>query len=401
GVRVRILLDDMNAYGLDQQMLTLDRHPNIEIRLYNAFRNRDGIRRLVELLVRALRVNHRMHNKAWIADGRIAVVGGRNIGEEYFDTAAETNFRDLDVAVLGPAVDDAAAIFDRFWNDRAVVPLKSMGRKDPERERQTMADLETQAGGDKASAYLARVQASPGVADFLTGARRPIWSASIEVVSDPPQKWRRDDREQWLVRRLVDTIGMAQTRASLISPYFVPGQEGTQQLTGLARDGVDVGVVTNSLAANDVPAVHSGYARYREPLLAGGVKLYELRARGHTETSGLFGSSGASLHTKAFIIDGRRGFIGSFNLDMRSAALNTEMGMLFDDPQIGAALAAEYERHAGPALSYEMKLAPDGELQWIDRTLSPPAILDREPEAGLGRRIAAKVLGWLPIESQL
>ncbi len=350
-----------------------------------------------------------MHKKASIADGRLAVVGGRNIGEEYFDTAPDTNFRDLDVVVLGPAVEAASAIFDQFWNDPAVVPLKSLGEKDAEHVRGSMADLEKRVAGDKAEPYLARVQASPGDAAFLPGEFRPIWSQRIEVVSDPPQKWRRDDREHWLVRRLVDTIGSAQAQAWLISPYFVPGEGGSRQLTGLARNGVDVGVVTNSLAANDVPAVHSGYARYRKPLLTGGVDLHELRAKGHAGTSGLFGSSGASLHTKAFIIDGRRGFIGSFNLDMRSAALNTEMGVLFDDPEIGAALAAEYQRLAGPALSYVVQLRPDGDpvsstgraLRWIDGTTRPPRVLDREPDAGLGRRVAAKVLGWLPIESQL
>lgn len=401
GVRVRLLLDDMNAYGLDQQLLALDHHPNIEIRLYNAFRNRSGIRRLFETLVRALRINHRMHNKAWIADGRIAVVGGRNIGEEYFDTAEQTNFRDLDVVLLGPAVGQAETIFDRYWNDPSAVPLHAIAAKDAAQVQRSMADVEANTAGDKARAYLARVLASPDVAAFMQGERRPIWSSGIEVVADPPQKWRRDDRQHWLVRRLADRIGSARSQAWLISPYFVPGETGTSQLTGLVRKGADVGIVTNSLAANDVPAVHSGYANYRIPLLAGGVKLHELRARGHQESSGLLGSSGASLHTKAFIIDGRRGFIGSFNLDMRSAALNTEMGVLFDDAQIGAALAAEYQRLAAPALSYAVQLQPDGKLQWIDATTQPPRLLDREPDATLGRRITAKVLGWLPIESQL
>src|SRR5690606_8828160 len=149
------------------------------------------------------------------------------------------------------------------------------------------------------------------------------------------------------------------------------------------------------------PAVHSGYANYRIPLLEGGVELHELRARGHTESAGLLGSSGASLHTKAFIIDGRRGFIGSFNLDMRSATLNTEMGVLFDDPRIGAALAAEYRRLSSPDLSYAVRLRPDGKPEWIDATSTPPRVIDHEPDAGFGRRIATRMLGWLPIESQL
>ena len=401
GVRVRLLLDDMNAYGLDPQLLELDRHPNVEIRLYNAFRNRSGIRRMFETLVRALRINHRMHNKAWIADGRIAVVGGRNIGEEYFDTAQDTNFRDLDVVLMGPAVGEAEIIFDRYWNDPSAVPLRALADEDAARLQRSMAEMEAHSVGGKASAYLARVLASPDVAAFMAGKRQPIWSSSIAVVADPPQKWRRDDRQHWLVRRLAESIGSARSQAWLISPYFVPGDNGTRQLTRLERKGVDVGIVTNTLAANDVPAVHSGYANYRIALLEGGVTLHELRAQGHARSASLLGSSGASLHTKAFIVDGRRGFIGSFNLDMRSAALNTEMGVLFDDPRIGAALAAEYQRLASPDLSYSVQLRPDGKLQWIDATSNPPQVLDHEPDASLGRRVVAKVLGWLPIESQL
>lgn len=401
GVRVRMLLDDMNQHGLDRQMLALDAHPNIEIRLYNPFRNRRGPRRLVEMLIRALRVNHRMHNKAWITDGRLAIVGGRNIGEEYFDSAANTNFRDLDMVLLGPAVAGAEVIFDRYWNSETAVTLKALAGKDSDSLHRFIDRSDKQALDERARAYLARVEAAPGVAAFFTRELHPVWSAQLEVAADPPQKWRRDDRQQWLVRRLVEVIGSARTQAALISPYFVPGKEGTRRLVERSANGVAVGVVTNSLAANDVPAAHAGYARYRKRLLTGGVKLYELRAQGHQETARLFGSSGASLHTKAFVIDARRGFVGSFNLDMRSAALNTEMGVLFDDPEIGAALVAEYLRLAGPALSYSVKTAPDGRLQWEDGGVRPPAILTREPDASFMRRVVASILRWLPIESQL
>ena len=401
GVRVRMLLDDMNAYGLDQQMLALDTHPNIEIRLYNPFRNRSGLWRLLETVVRALRVNHRMHNKAWIADGRVAVVGGRNIGEEYFNAASDTNFRDLDLLLLGPVVADAEAIFDRYWNSETVVPLTALGKRDPERMRQLRDDDRNESTSERARGYLAQVESAHGVEAFLQGQRQPAWVDRIEVVADPPAKWRRDDRGQWLVRRLVDAIGTATTRAWLISPYFVPGKQGTRQLLELVRKGVDVRVVTNSLAANDVPAVHAGYARYRKPLLDGGVKLYELRAQGHPGTAGLFGSSGASLHTKAFVIDGHHGFIGSFNLDMRSATLNTEMGVLFDDAGLGSALADEFRRLADPALSYTLRMDANGKLRWEDAVARPPANLEREPDATLSRRVIAKVLGRLPIEAQL
>ncbi|HPW05188.1 MAG TPA: phospholipase D-like domain-containing protein, partial [Dokdonella sp.] len=145
GVRVRLLLDDMNAEGLDPKLMTLDAHPNIELRLYNPFRNRDGIGRLFEMVQRVFSVNHRMHNKAWIADGRVAVVGGRNIGEEYFSANPEVNFRDLDLLLFGPAVKQASTIFDDYWNSTAAVPVAALARKKPERMRELAAQLESEA----------------------------------------------------------------------------------------------------------------------------------------------------------------------------------------------------------------------------------------------------------------
>ena len=403
GVRVRMLLDDMNARGLDQQMLALDAHPNIEIRLYNPFRNRTGVRRLLETLIRAFRVNHRMHNKAWIVDGRAAIIGGRNIGLEYFDAADDTNFRDLDVVLMGPAVNDANAVFDRYWNSQAVVPIENLSSKDERKLKALVTQVQAQADSAGAQVYLRRVEATPGVQAFLNQQLQPFWVDDIHVVADPPQKWRHDSKQEWLVHALAKVVDGAQTRAALISPYFVPGDGGTAMLTALAARGAKVGVVTNSLAANDVPAVHSGYARYRKPLLAGGVVLHELRARGHQQaaSAGLLGSSGASLHTKAFVVDARRGFIGSFNLDPRSVALNTEMGILFDHPGLGAALQAEYEHLATPAFSYQVQTDANGALRWRDAATDPPQLLTHEPDASPWRRLTARVLGWLPIESQL
>lgn len=401
GVRVRILLDDTNGHGQDKPLLALDAHPNIEVRVYNPFRNRRGPRRVLETLVRALRVNHRMHNKAWIADGRMAVIGGRNLGDEYFSAAADTNFRDLDLLLAGPAVADAEAIFDGFWNSDAVVPIRQLARADHVRLTALIRDAQTKALGPAARAYLRRAEASPGAQDYLTRQLHAYWIKDIHVLSDPVQKWRRDDRDGWLARQLANEIAGAERSVLLISPYFVPGKRGTAELVKLKQRGVAVGIVTNSLAANDVPAVHSGYARYRKPLLAGSVALYELRAQGKPGSAGLFGSGGASLHTKAFAVDRTRGFVGSFNLDPRSANLNTEMGVLFEDRGLVEALRAEYERLASPAQSYMVKLNDARRLQWEDRSARPPTRSSREPDAGLGRRLLARLFGWLPIESQL
>ncbi|GAB3383848.1 phospholipase D family protein [Lysobacter fragariae] len=401
GVRVRMLLDDMNAEGMDPGLLALDAHPNIEIRLYNPFRNRGGAMRVLELVQRIFSVNHRMHNKAWIADGRMAVVGGRNIGVEYFNAGEDTNFRDLDLVLFGPAVAQASGVFDAYWNSAAAVPIVALSQKDPRKLRSLIESVDREAESAQAQRYLQRVEASPQVRAYFAGQLRPHWSSSIRVVADPPLKWKDDDRSGWMIERLSDMLRGADRKALLMSPYFVPGDYGTQGLAELRKRGVQVGVVTNSLAANDVPAVYSGYAHYRDRLLDAGVQLHEIRAQGRPETAGVFGSSGASLHTKAFVVDDARGFVGSFNLDPRSADLNTEMGVLFEDPAIAASLRAEYLRLSGPALSYWVYRNRDGDVHWLDRAARPPAVFTQAPDTTGMQRATARVVGWLPIESQL
>lgn len=398
GVRVRILLDDMNAKDKDALMMALDAHPNIELRLYNPFRNRSGIARTLELVQRAFSVNHRMHNKSWIADGRIAIVGGRNIGEEYFSARSDVNFQDLDLLVAGPAVQQANQIFDDYWNSDAAVPISALATYSDAQLRQLLRQSDRDALHAKARPYLQRV------ADSRQRQRlspEPLhWSLQVRIVSDPPMKHRDDVRDTWLVTELVRQLQSTRSKALLISPYFVPGAEGLEGLSAMAGRGAQVGVVTNSLAANDVAAVHGGYMGYRVPLLKAGVQVYELKAHGEPGDSSLFGSSGASLHTKAFVVDDRRGFVGSFNLDPRSAYLNTEMGVLFDDPVLGARLRQEYLRLADPQHSWWLALGADDELRWLERQ-APPHWVEREPGSSLGKRWTARVISWLPLESQL
>lgn len=400
GVRVRLLLDDMNAAGLDPQMLALDAHPNIEIRLYNPFRNRDGLWRLVEMVQRVFSINHRMHNKAWIADGRVAIVGGRNIGAEYFDARPDVNFRDLDLLLAGPASSEASAVFDQFWNSDAVVPISALHPHDTRQLHDFIDQAELDARQQQAVPYLQRVRTH--LSDvYLSNQLDLHWTSGVHVRSDPPRKRGSSDRGGWLVTHLAQVLGSARHKSLLISPYFVPGAAGTKGLIQQVHDGVQVGIVTNSLAANDVAAVHSGYMHYRRPLLAGGVQLYELKARGHAAKASTFGSSGASLHTKAFVVDDRRGFVGSFNLDPRSAYLNTEMGVLFDDPVLAARLRQEYLRLSSPELSYWVYLDKDWELRWLDQTGPHPISLRTEPDSSWLQRATTRVISWLPLESQL
>ena len=399
GVRVRLLLDDMTAHGKDSHLAALDAHPNIAVRLFNPSRSRAGVLgRASEMLLRPVAMNRRMHNKAWIADGRVAVVGGRNVGDEYFDAAAQTNFLDLDAVLVGPAVGQTSVIFDDFWNSASVIPLAALSGEEEGALVRLRAHGDAGYRSTRAADYVARLRSSPGL-PALVGGNALHWLDEVGVYSDPAAKGQGEGKAQWLVHRLGRAMGLAKRELRVISPYFVPGEEGTRWLVGKRAQGVDVSVLTNSLAANDVMAVHGGYAPYRVPLLEGGVTLYELMPHGRQDSS-LFGSSGASLHTKAFAVDAERGFIGSFNLDPRSVNLNTEMGILFRDRAATAALLRSYEAKIAPDKSYRVRLL-DGELRWDDASVAPPRTWDREPEASAWRRWTARAVGWLPIESQL
>ena len=402
GVRVRLLLDDMDTVGKDAALVALDAHPKIEIRLYNPARNRSGPDRVLEMLVRGLNLNHRMHNKAWIADNRLAIVGGRNIGEEYFDASTESNFHDLDVGLAGPVVGQASAIFDRFWNSKAVIPVAAMTDVSKAEIDRFIRDIEAESDTEAAQKYLRRVAREVAIDAYFEGAVPIHWGARMQVLSDPPIKWKDDSRSEWLVEHLAKQMRQTKQQALLISPYFVPGESFTNTLVSSVAAGKEIGIVTNSLAANDVLAVHGGYSRYRGQLLAGGVQLHELRAQpGVVAGRSLLGSSGASLHTKAYVLDEEQGFIGSFNLDPRSMKLNTEMGLLFEQADLAKALAEEYRYLASPRLSYEVALDDQDRLVWLDARSMPPATLHKEPESTAWQRAVATVMRWLPIESQL
>ncbi len=407
GVRVRLLIDDMNVAGRDDALLAMDAHPNLEVRLFNPARNRaGGLRRALEMGLRLAGFNRRMHNKAWIADNRLAIVGGRNVGDEYFDAAEDTNFQDADLLLVGPAVAQTSAIFDAFWNAEAVVPLRALHRKG---SRWSAEEFSAHR-----AAWRAEARAEPWVQALAqredlreklrAGGALPLhWSPSIRVLSDPPEKAsplaRRQDRAGWLLYDVMALLFSARHDSWLISPYFVPGSGGTLLLAGQARRGVQVRVLTNSLAANDVPAVHAGYRSWRVPLLAQGVEIHELKPgdRGRPGRE-LLGSSGASLHTKAFVVDGTRGFVGSFNFDPRSAQLNTEMGVVFDHPGLAAEVKRLFEVGARPANAWRVRLAEGGALNW---QAEGERVWTREPETGPGLRLLVWLLSWLPIESQL
>lgn len=402
GVRVRILLDDINTRGLDRSYVALDSHPNISIRLFNPSRaRRNGWKRGVEMVLRAFSVTRRMHNKAWIADGRCAIIGGRNIGDEYFAAARASNFRDLDLLLLGPAVQQTETIFDAYWNSAYVIPICALARWRLPRIKRFRRRLARLATGPSAEPYMARLREHVSLSELIDLAERLHWTDEVEILSDPPEKAEGEKQANWLMAQLLPLIRAAESSVAITTPYFIPGDEGVRRLVELVDKGVDVAILTNSLAATDVAAAHGAYAHYREALLAGGVRLYELQPYARKHEISAFGSSGASLHTKAFTIDARTGFIGSLNFDPRSASVNTEMGVLFAQPDLVERMRELFRLDTDPRASYGLTLEKRGGLRWHGLRDGRARHYASDPEAGLARRCFAFLIGLLPIQSQL
>lgn len=405
GVAVRVLLDDMDARPRQFALEALDRHPNISIKLFNPFRTRSGwLRTLTELSQRGRRLNHRMHNKAWIADGQVAICGGRNIGDEYFAAADDVNFIDLDVMLLGPAVASAQTEFDRYWQCELSVPLTKLRRYARRRLALDRVQAHLRAEADALRHEVTAELRVPSTTAALL-ARPWHWCANVRVVADDPRKAYGGTRgTSHVLDSIVDEIRAASREVLLISPYFVPGMGGTAALRALARQGATVQVLTNSLAATDVAIVHSGYTKYRVPLLEGGVRLFELKytvVDDEKHPRFRLGSSRASLHTKAAIVDGNRVFVGSFNIDPRSADLNCEMGVWIGSRKLADALRASFQRGTDPRRAFTVQLGADGALEWVEHHQGSRLVHRREPQAGWLRRSIARILEALPIESQL
>jgi putative cardiolipin synthase len=400
GVRVRILLDDIGIVGRDDAIARLSAYPNIEIRAFNPFRGRSS--RLGDFLSDPSRVNRRAHNKVMIADNTIGIVGGRNIADHYFGVHSESNFRDLDTVAVGPVVRDASAVFDDFWNSPFAVPYAAFVRAPP-----------TRAEADAAIAQMRAKMASeqlPDPIDEGVGAMAAsmetlrdalIW-APVRVLYDPPEK-AQDETSRRIFDALGALVSNAQQEILIENAYFVPRDEGVEAAAALQRRGVVIRVLTNSLASNDVAAVHSGYQKYRDDLLASGVEIYELRpdsSMHQLRWSPLSAKSHAGLHTKAMVVDRRYVVVGSYNLDPRSADINTELALLVDSPAFAEKVAEFFDDGVKPENSYRVTLER-GRLRWTTREGATTRIYSKEPETSWWKRFTADALGILPIHSML
>lgn len=405
GVRVRLLLDDLGSPLGDEALLLLDQHPNIEVRLFNPIANRRW--RLWSMLTDFGRVNRRMHNKSITADNTVAIVGGRNIGDEYFAGNDDVNFADLDLAVIGPVVDQVSDGFDLYWNYATSYPVSlltapAMNEWD---EQKVFAGARQYVESVRHSDFAERLYHSN-----LATQNVPLqwyWGRA-NILYDHPQKalGAEADDAGLLSNKLSGVFADLQSELLMVSPYFVPGEQGVAFFRALTTAGVKVTIVTNSLSATDVGAVHSGYAKYREALLQAGVVLYEMRADGKpgndtAKKPHVIGSSAqVSLHAKAFFLDRRTTFVGSMNLDPRSFLINTEIGVVFENPEFTAnssdAILASLE-----AKAYRLALDEQGDIVWESWEDGVRVEYHAEPKVSVWRRMGVWLLRLFPIEDQL
>ena len=401
GVSVRLLLDDWGTLEKsDAALAALDAHPHIEIRLFNPYTHRTGLARLAELITRFTRINRRMHNKQLVADNMGVVLGGRNIGDEYF-SRGELDFQDVDVLALGPVAAQSTPIFEAYWNSEFAVPMTRIARFKPDPAKSVTARQELRSHCEQLadSAYGRALARSDLATDLRSQALHLHW-APARVIADPPDKLNTPAGTRsatFLSGQISPYVRGVRSGMLIVSPYFVPGKEGVEFFGERRRGGVDVRVLTNSLAATDVWLVHAGYMKYRRPLLQAGVRIYELRpeaagAKRPRAFGMTVGSSRASLHAKTFVFDRTSVFVGSVNLDPRSLEQNTEVGVLVDSPELAAEVANLFDKWASPALSYEVTRGPDGRLLWTGG-------FTNEPNAGFWRPLGARFFSHLPIES--
>lgn len=395
GVRVRLLLDDNGTAGLDAELAMLTAHPNIEVRLYNPF----NLRRFKHLsyLFDFFRLNRRMHNKSFTVDGHVTIMGGRNIGDEYFGTGKTALFVDLDVLATGAIVGAVAADFDTYWAARAVHPAGPLLGQS--RSANPIATALARFDQDPQCTDYRDLAAHSDIAAAIANGDLDLEWTEVQLISDDPVKGEGAvPREDLLAVRLLQAVGKIERKFDGISPYLVPGAAGVKAFAKLRAQGVRVRMLTNSLEATDVLPVHAGYTKRRMQMLRKGVGLFELQAQSSAKIPrgkiGPFGSSGSSLHAKTFAVDGKRIFIGSFNFDPRSTTLNTEMGLLIESADMANGLHQAFDEGlAGLAWRIEKRgLKPI----WIDT--DSQEIRKHEPGANLPRRIAITLIGWLPLE---
>jgi putative cardiolipin synthase len=406
GVRVRILLDDSELDFEDEFLARLDAHPNIEIRVFNAFPVRARWARTLQLVIHLDRLGRRMHNKVFAVDGQVAVLGGRNIGNRYFEARSESNFRDVDVFATGPVVGEVSGQFDAFWNSAIVTPVAAFAKAPLQSTAQLSAALR-QNGDTGVGPHAEYLESLPEFARRLIyGSADLIWAQS-RAIAEPPVRQASSQAKpsSEIARAHAIERQRAQKEMVMETAYFVPGDRGVELLSALAQRGVRVRILTNSLVSTDVPAVHAGYSRYREALVGAGIELHEYRSDAprpeRREQFMHIGRSESALHAKAVVYDRRMVWIGSANFDPRSRRLNTEDGLMIDSSVLAERVLATMEQDFSAENSWRLALepAPDSgqtRLVWTGVSDGKPVRLTNEPGASILRQLKVMFMSILP-----
>ncbi|MDJ0993343.1 MAG: phospholipase D family protein [Dinoroseobacter sp.] len=396
GVKVRLLYDDVFTSASDDQIATLDAHPNVEIRTFNPLsRNSTTV---MNFVLDFGRVNRRMHNKAMIVDGALAIVGGRNIADEYFQIRTKNEFADFDLLVGGGPVAELSEAFDRYWNDEWAVPLQRISEGDDTRLREARALLTTEAFSEEAEIYQNAVNSR--YLNDLRSRREPLYTGEARVVVDDPEKLRQPPGKGPFIvgNSFYNTIMRAQSEVLVITPYFVPEQYGADVFADLAARGIRVRVVTNSLAATNHAYVYGGYAPYRDQLLQAGVEFLEVRKDAPALTVG--SDVPLVLHSKLAVIDDDVLFVGSTNIDPRSIRQNSEIGMVIESPELSRAILQGIDQGASD-YTFQVEPGPNGAPIWRYTGAADDEVYTASPGATGWQKLIAMIAGWLPIEQQL
>ncbi len=419
GVRVRILIDDGDTEPGDEQIMTLAAQRSIEVRLFNPFTYRGHVElfRAVEFMFNASRLDYRMHNKLFVIDNAVALIGGRNIGDQYFQVEPESQFADDDLFCAGPIVKKLSTTFDLFWNSALSIPAQALSgsrlSKAALDENREALDEHKQEMKTEGINYVKQIAVGEPFNGIIS-KRLPLVWAPAKLVYDSPEKKRVEDGEMVgrLMHRPVAITAMAvHSELLMITPFFIPGVEGMRILDELRQRNVRVRILTNSLDSTPQLLAHSGYMHYRKPLLEKGVELYEIRsllgnAKGSGESNRMSSYGNYALHAKLFVFDRQKIFIGSMNFDQRSMYLNTEVGLIIDSPEFANQIAARFDAMAQPANAYVLGLRSDGadgspQLIWHTQEDGKPFDYEIEPARSEWQRMGADFLSLLPLDQEL
>ena len=410
GVKIRLLIDDNNAKSTEGIFLALAQHPNIEVKLFNPYRFRKY--RALDMILDLKRINRRMHNKSFIADHQVALIGGRNMTNQYYNVSDNYQFSDVDVMLVGTAVKDISHSFDEYWSHEYAYKVQEVVKQSAHHLSYESLKRQLDEHYERVTVqnYLDLTSNSQAIDSLMSRDIQLDW-VKAEVVKDSPDKIKsKAKKKEHLNFQLIQHLEQPEKNVDLISAYFVPEKKGAKMLTDLAKDGVKVRVLTNSFKANDVAVVHAFYGKYRQNLLEHGVQLYEflpalnkndldkntedLAKKAKVSIKGL---SRSSLHAKLMALDEQQVFIGSFNFDPRSAYLNTELGVLLNSPPLAQAVHTTMDENLSK-YAYKLVLDANKKITWQRQTPQGPVIYTKEPRMKWWQRAGIKMLSWLPIE---